>query len=129
MNNIFAQATQTKLRFPSKIGSLSTEDLWDLPLTSPSRTSLDSISTEVLASVPTKSLVKKSTSDETYDLRVGVLSYIIQAKQQSAKDAVKAKETTIRKDQIIEALHEKQIDEIKATSAKDLKRELKQLNK
>ena len=32
--DIFEQASRLKLRFPSPLGTLSTEDLWHLPLTS-----------------------------------------------------------------------------------------------
>lgn len=44
-NDLFELATRLKLRFDSPQGQLSVEDLWDLPLTSPSgnRANLDSI--------------------------------------------------------------------------------------
>ena len=49
--NIFLQASRVKLRFPSVIGMVNIEDLWDLPLTSesPKKASLDSIGAPLLS--------------------------------------------------------------------------------
>ena len=41
--DIFKQAAKAKLRFPSSKGELRVEDLWDLPLTSKTGPSLDSL--------------------------------------------------------------------------------------
>jgi len=44
MDNMFEQASRLKLRFETTVGSLSVEDLWDLPLTATNnRVSLDTI--------------------------------------------------------------------------------------
>lgn len=49
--NIFLQATRLRLRFPSAQGQLSTEDLWDIPLTSTraNKASLKAIGAALLA--------------------------------------------------------------------------------
>lgn len=45
--SIFQQASRSKLRFATQLGNLSTEDLWDLPLTSVKGVSLKSIATDL----------------------------------------------------------------------------------
>jgi hypothetical protein len=51
MSDIFLKASRLRLRFPSVVGLISVEDLWDLPLTSTSarKDSIEMIGAELLA--------------------------------------------------------------------------------
>ena len=40
-DELFIKAARKKFRFPSKVGMLNVENLWDLPLTSANKASLD----------------------------------------------------------------------------------------
>lgn len=58
-DNIFEVASRKQFRFPSAIGALTTEQLWDLPLTSTRAASLDNVAKAVNADL-------KSVSDESF---------------------------------------------------------------
>jgi hypothetical protein len=57
--NLFEQASREKYRFPSKAGMLSVENLWDLPLTSSTKSSLDDTARMVNANL-------KAVSEESF---------------------------------------------------------------
>lgn len=91
MNNadIFARATRSKLRFPSDIGLISVEDLWDLPLTTSSRkkASLENVGNFLLrrqAQFDTGSILtttEPSPEKEAADLAVEVIRYIVAVRE------------------------------------------------
>lgn len=51
IDNIFLTASRSKLRFPSVIGQLTVEDLWDIPLTTASarKASIENIGAALVA--------------------------------------------------------------------------------
>lgn len=83
--NIFEKATKIDLKFESKRGLLTPQDLWKLPLTSRSSDSLDSIGLEVMKKLQensTLSLVSTvSSKNETDELRLEIIKHIISVKQ------------------------------------------------
>lgn len=59
MTDLFERASRAKFRFPSIKGDLSTEQLWDLPLTSKNGFSLDDVAKGINASL-------KATAEESF---------------------------------------------------------------
>lgn len=130
-SSLFEQASRLKLRFDSRVGQLSVEDLWDLPLTSPTgnRTNLDSIAIalhrQTRESAETVSFVTPSTSNvqaAELDLKFQLVRHIISvrvAERDAAKDAADRREKKNRLLELIAkkqdaALEEKGIDELMA---------------
>jgi len=130
MPTIFAQATRLKLRYKSQIGNLTTEDLWDLPLQRTTGISLDSVAIEIyeeLEKAGKKSFVSKNKTNDILELKMDIIKYIINIKLKEKEDATKALENKERKELLMDVIAEKEIDELKNKSVKDLKKEIKSL--
>lgn len=98
--NIFEVATRQKYRFLYK-GSISTEDLWDLPLTA-----LDSIFKTLNAKAKQaqeESLLEtKSKEDEETEIKIKIIRHIVSVKQSEAKAKKKDKENKEMKQRLLE---------------------------
>ncbi len=130
--NIFEQATRQALRFSSNRGELSTEQLWDLPLTSRQGFDLDSVAKEVnqrLKSVTEESFVVKTTNPEkdSLELKLEVLKHIIAAKQAEADARRNAAERAAERQKLYDILAEKQDSALKDLSVEDIQKRLAEL--
>ncbi len=91
--NIFEAVSRSKVRFDSPNGLLTTEDLWDLPLThlNKARANLDDIGIALVKQIQeasTGSLVKKVTrTNEILSLKLEIVKHIIAVKQEAAEHA------------------------------------------
>lgn len=101
--NIFEQAARRKLRFVTDIGSLSTEQLWDLPLESKAgKLSLDSLAIDLDAQLEkgkNKSFVSGPKKDPVTQLRFDIVKHIIEVRvaENKAKTDQKQRDTQIEK--------------------------------
>lgn len=80
MTNIFEKATRAALRFESKVGLMSVENLWTLPLTTVGgRVSLDSLAIELNKELKgsEESFVSESKKDTVTELKLEVVKHII----------------------------------------------------
>ncbi|WP_430781392.1 hypothetical protein [Actinoplanes sp. G11-F43] len=110
---VFEKATREKFRYPSTKGQLTTEQLWDLPLTAKSGFSLDDVAKAVnaeLKAAGTESFVATETNPATETLRakLDVVKQVIAtrlAEDQAAKAAAAKK---LEKEKLIEILGRKQ---------------------
>ena len=88
--NIFEVATRQKYRFPYK-GSISVEDMWDLPVTE-----LDSIFKTLNAKAKQAQeeslLESKTKEDEETAIKIQIVRHIVGMKQAEAQAREKAKE-------------------------------------
>jgi hypothetical protein len=125
--NIFEQASREKFRFPSKVGMLSVENLWDLPLTSANKASLDDTAKSVnaeLKSVTEESFVAitSNPAKAALETKLEIVKHIIAARlaeneaarNEAARRAEKVKLMEIlerKQDATLEGLTEEQIRE------------------
>ena len=122
--NTFINAAMQKLRYQSPRGLLTTEDLFDLNLTN-----LD----EVAKTIDKKlrdhqvSFISSTPINEIETLKLSVVLSVIEHTQEQLTNAKDASKRAERKSTILDALAEKEVDELKSKSAKELKRELKSL--
>jgi hypothetical protein len=129
--NIFEQAARRKLRFPTAIGNLPVEDLWDLPLESKAgRLSLDLIAIDLheqLEKVKTKSFVSGSKKDPVIQLRFDIVKHIIDTRvaENAAKTEAKQRDTQIAK--ISETLAKKKDAALENLSVEELEAQLLKL--
>lgn len=119
---MFDKATKLKLRWESAKGNLTTEDLWDLPLTG--QISLDSLAKAVnrkLKESEEESFVEtRSKADATLDLKLDILKHIIAVKKEEREAILQAKENAVAREKILRALAEKQDESLKGKSEKEL---------
>lgn len=122
-NDIFVQAARKKLRFQSSKGQATVEDLFDLSLQS-----LDSIAVAVndtLEKETQKSFIKKRTTSSTDNtLRLDILKYVIETKQDE-EDARKLRaENAAKKARLEELLLKKAEAKLENLSEEEIKKQL-----
>jgi len=121
---MFEKASQMKLRFETKKGDLTTEELWDLPLTSKNGVSLDDIAKGINRSLRESSeesfVETPSKANSLLALKLDIVKHIIakrleateEAKNAAAKKAEKEKLLTIKAAKQNKALEELSLEEI-----------------
>ena len=125
--SIFQQASRLKLRFDSNKGLLSSEDLWDLPLTSTvNRDNLDDIAKKLykqLKDSNTESFVVKAVkTDEVLQLKFDIVKTIIDIKVAEAEKATVAREAKEKKQRILALIAQKQDEQLAGTSLEELQK-------
>lgn len=132
MSDIFKKAVQAKLRYPTKVGNATTEDLYDLPLTSANGASLDDTAKAIsrnLKQFDEESFVDTAVNrgKATAELQLEVVKAVI-ADKIEARDAAKdAKAKAERKQKILEIMARKQDSELEDKSLEELEKELAEL--
>ena len=119
MENIFLQATRQRLRFDKEntgVNTITTEDLWQLPLAK-----LDTIAIAInkkIKETSEESFVKaKSTSNTELELKLEILKFIINTKQEEQKKIAQLKDL----------LADKHQEKLKGLSAEEIEAELAKL--
>jgi hypothetical protein len=127
--SIFEKATRLKLRFNTLVGSVSVEDLWDLPLTHSRSTNLDSIAVALHKKLKhdenVSFVVPDRKSDETTQLAFDVVKHVIDVKLAERDLAQKERELAEKKQKIMAiiadrkdaALKDKPLEELEAMLA------------
>lgn len=129
---MFEKATRQKVRFDTEKGSISTEDLWDLPLRSKSSFDLDSIAirlhkqlkeTDEISFVNTPVESKRTAINLKFD----IVRHVIEVKLEEEKKRETAASTKAQKEYLLKILDEKQNEELKGKSTEEIKAELAKL--
>jgi len=116
--NIFEQASRQALRFDTRVGKLSVEDLWQLPLTSANKANLDEIAIELnrqIKATAEESFVKQAKKDEVLQLRFDIVKNIIETRvaENEAKTEAKKRESQLDKiDDIIAKKKDAQLENL-----------------
>lgn len=127
---IFERASRMKLRFPTLVGDITTEQLWDLPLTGrANQPDLDKTARAVntaLKSVTEESFVdiKPNPLKVQLELALEIVKHVIAAKVAAAEAAKKAMETSQRKQKLLAALAAKEDIELTGKSRAELEAEI-----
>lgn len=126
--DIFQLASRQKLRFETVQGAVTTEDLWDLPLTTTSRTrvNLDEIAIGLDQQIKnmgeTTSFVRKTTRvNETLKLKFAIVKSIIDLRLEEQEAAEAVAENAQKKQRILEIIANKQDEELASKSVDELK--------
>lgn len=131
MEILFEQATRNKLRFESNKGPLSVEQVWDAPLTSRNGFSLDEIAKQAkreLDAISEESFVQQvSPLKSIAEMKLEVVKHIITVKLAEKESASKRAERVELRQQLTQALAEKQSDTIKNMSTEEIQKRLKEL--
>lgn len=131
--NIFEVASRQKLRFATGKGLLSVEDLWDLPLSSPSgKVSLNEIAIELHRELRSVSEIvsfvdDSAKPDQTIQLRFDLVKHVIEQRKRENAEAAAAKTRAETKQQLLAALAKKREGAIDAMSEDELMKRLAEL--
>lgn len=129
---MFEKASRLKLRFDSPKGLLSTEDLWDLPLTSNTgRANLDDIARALFGQLKSDTNISFVNADQKSDtadqLKFDVVKHIIDVRLKERAEAAVASERAAKKQLIMSIIAEKETDGLKGASLEDLRKQLEAL--
>lgn len=128
---LFEKATKEKVRFETSKGSISVEDLWDLPLTSnETDVCLDDIAKGLSKALKqdSESFVEKKTPVNTIlETKFSIVKCVIKAKLKDIEVKEHAAEIKAKKEKIIDIIAEKEDDRLKESSITALKKILKDL--
>lgn len=131
VTNLFEKATRQAIRFNTVKGDISVEDLWNLPLESTKGPSLDSVAiacNRELKAVSEESFVKPRTTQNTdAQLKMDIVKYIIEVRQQENATARAAVERKAQKDKILRIMASKQDAALENSSIEDLQAMLEKL--
>lgn len=133
MSNLFEIASRKAYRFQSNRGDLTTEQLWELPLTSRGGFDLDSVAKAVnaeLKSVTEESFVATRVNPRKGDLetKLDVLKYIIAVKIAEAEAVTARVAKQEKRAKILDALAAKENEELTQASKDDLLKQLAELD-
>lgn len=130
---MFEKATRQQLRFNTKKGLLSVEDLWTLPLKSNINNQVDldevakTVHQELKASEEISFVAPVTAINTAAQLKMDIVKHIIAVKLAEKEVAEKAKETKEKKQKILEAIARKQDEALVNSSVEDLQKMLESL--
>lgn len=127
MSKLFVRATKQKLRFETIKGVLSVEDLWDLSLTDLNNVA-KALYMKVQESHEITFIKTKTAEDTTAALRFDLVKFMIETKL-AEKEAAEARAVAkAKRAKILDMIEEKQDEDLKDNTIKDLKKMLKSLD-
>lgn len=119
---MFEAAFRQKLRFDSKVGQLSVEDLWDLPLTSATKANLDAIAVDLNRQLKgtEESFVSTGTKNAVLELKFEVVKYIITTRVAENQAKLDERARAERKSQIATLIEQKKAEGLASLSLEEL---------
>lgn len=115
----FEIATRNKYRYPSNVGMISTEDLWDL-----SDKQLDNVYKKLNAEVKkvTEESLLTTTSDADKELtdKLAIVKHVFTVKLAEQNDRLMDKERKEKKQYLLSLLQQKQDETYKSKSVEEL---------
>lgn len=129
---MFEKASKQKLRFDSVRGALTTEDLWDLPLTSRNSFDLDTIAKSVNSKIKEAEeesfvSVKVNPAKNKLTLQLDILKHIIAEKVQAATEAQERVQRESQRKKLEEVLASKQDAALSTLSVEELQAQIEKL--
>jgi len=128
---LFEEASRLKLRFETKRGCISTEDLWDLPLSNDHGLSLDNLAKGLNRKLKEEGeesfVVPKSQESSILSLQFELVKHVIKVKieERDAKEQALKKEA--KKQKIREIIADKEEASLKNLSEDELRKMLDEL--
>lgn len=130
--NIFEQASIQKLRFPSVRGELTTEQLWDLPLTSKSDFDLNTVAKTVnrdlKASAEEDFVSTRTSANSRQELMLEIVKHVIASKLATQEAIRNRAAKAAMRQKVLDALADKQDAELKGLSVEELQKKLAELD-
>ena len=131
--NLLLVALSTGMRFPSVRGLITTEDLFQLPLTSGTGFSLDDVARLIngsLKALGEESFVEQGDSAQRTTLTdmLDTVKLVIDFKQEANKAAVAKREKRERRAKLLAALEDRENSDLAAMSKEDILKQLEELD-
>jgi hypothetical protein len=133
IKNLFEYATRNKLRFASKRGEITVEQLWDVPLRSNDEFNLNEVAKVANKAwkdateesfVETKRTEKHVRLQATLDVVKAVIQYKMDAEEAAAKRAA----AKVEREQLYKVLAEKQEGKLSSLTEKQIRDRIEKLD-
>ena len=130
---MFENAARLKYRFSTTSGVLSVEDLWQLPLTSKRFISLNGIARNLYQAIKSTDdlpdFVNNTADSKLQEMqdKFEIVKHIIEVLKAELDATKQANVLRNQKALLVEILHEKKNDELKALSVEDLEKRLAEM--
>ena len=128
---LFEEASRLKLRFETERGRISTEDLWDLPLSNNHGLSLDNLAKALNRKLKEESeesfVVPKSKESSILSLQFELVKHVIKVKIEERDAKKEALKKEAKKKRIREILADKEDEILKNLSENELRKMLDEL--
>lgn len=126
-NEMFEKASRLKLRFESAKGHLTTEDLWDLPLTSGTgKANLDDIAKalhrDLKESDEISFVTPASTTNVVVQLKFEIVKHVIDVRIIERDQAAEAASRAEKKQKILSLIAHKQDEAMAGSSLEELQK-------
>lgn len=133
MSEIYKIAAQSGLRFPSKKGDLTTEQLFHLPLKSVNGCDLDTVAKAIhsqLKGASEESFVEDTTADprrQSLAVALDIVKDVIKTKQDENRTAVAKANKAVERKKLLDAIAAKKDQSLTAASLEELEKKLTEL--
>lgn len=128
---MFELATRKKYRFDSKKGLISTEDLWDVPLTAHDGFDLNNIAKKISKELKESSeeeFVKPATTgNQLLEAKLEIVKHIIAVKIEERDAREKAEEKRAQKQRLMELIERKKEADLEGKSLEELQKLMDEL--
>jgi len=134
MSDIYKFAAQNDLRFPSIRGDLTVENLFHMPLKSPSTFDLDTVAREVnskLKDMSEESFVEDKAADpkkNRLEVSLEIVKDVIKTKQAENAAKVARMQRSVERRKILDAIGAKKDEKLSQSSLEDLEKQLAALD-
>ena len=128
--NLFIRASRAKIRFQTAVGMLTTEDLWDLPLSAKNKVDLDGIARNLYNTIREQddvSFVKPVPKDDYLQLAFDIVKHIIDVRVAERDAAAQAADKAAKKSKLLEVIARKQDQELENASVEELQKMVQEL--
>lgn len=132
----FVMATKNKLRYTTHVGTLTVEDLWDLPLSADREGTLNlddiaiGLNKVIKQESDTESFVKNLRKPKTLketEAKFVIVLYVIDVKQEAAERLQASLDAAAKKQRILEIIESKKDSELASKTTEELEELLKNL--
>lgn len=132
IENLFQLASRQKFRFQSIKGELTTEQLWELPLTARGGFNLDEVAKQVAAELKAageESFVQKNSNPAKSKLeaKLEIVKHIITTKLEETERAVKTEQRSEERQKLLAVLDRKQRAALEELTPEQLQARLAEL--
>lgn len=121
---LFEAASRQKLRFDSKVGQLTTEDLWDLPLTDATKANLNDIAVALHNRLKDTQVSFVSTTPNAVNaaaqLKLDIVKHVIAVRQAESAAALDALQRKQKRQDLDELITRKQQGELEGKTLDEL---------
>lgn len=124
IENLFVTATREKYRFESKVGLLTVEDLWELPLTSSNKASLDNVAITLnrkLKDGEEESFVSAKKKDVVTSNKLEIVKHVIAVREAENEQKIAEAKRREQRETIQRLIEQKELEGLNGKSIDELR--------